>query len=335
MCVDLKKAYDSVPRHALWRVLDKIGVPPTMLQIIKSFHDGMRADVRVGNTSSDSFEVTNGLRQGCTLAPTLFNIYYSVVVSNWRDRCPAAGVNVRFKHGRKLVGDRTAKSRLSLVKVTESQFADDTATYAVSRGVFEHSAREFVCSAKDWGMTVSIEKTKGMVIGRKVAERDVEPIQTESGSIEMVDSFPYLGSIVANDGEVTSELSARIAKAARAFGCLRKPVFQDSNLSLSTVYRAMVLSVLLYGAETWTIKANHVKRLRSFHNRCIRTILGVTRYQQWKERITSKRLAASFGMEEPIEDSLMLHRLRWLGHLGRMDHNRIPKMMLFGELEKN
>ena len=63
-------------------------------------------------------------------------------------------------------------------------------------------------------------------------------------------------------------------------------------------------------------------------------ILGVTRYQQWKERITSKRLAAAFGMEEPIEDSLMLHRLRWLGHLGRMDPDRIPKMMLFGELEK-
>ena len=47
-------------------------------------------------------------------------------------------------------------------------------------------------------MIVSIGKTKGMAIGRTVRERDVEPIQTGSGSIEMVDSFPYLGSIVAN-----------------------------------------------------------------------------------------------------------------------------------------
>ena len=245
---------------------------------------------------------------------------------------------MKYKHGRKLVGDRTSKSRLSLVRVNESQFADDTATYAASRGDFEHSAREFVNSAKDWGMTVSIDKTKGMVVGKNVDDSDVEPIQTESGSIEIVNSFQYLGSIVAKDGEVTSEVSARIAKAARAFGCLKKPVFQDPNLSLSTkrtVYRAMVMSVLFYGAETWTIKANHVKRMRSFHNRCIRTILGVTRYQQWKVRITSKRHAAAFGMEEPIEDSLMLHRLRWLGHLGRMDDDRIPKIMLFGELQKN
>ena len=39
-------------------------------------------------------------------------------------------------------------------------------------------------------------------------------------------------------------------------------------------------------------------------------------------------------MEEPIEDTLVLHRLGWLGHLSRIDHDRIPKIMLFGELEK-
>ena len=43
--VDLKKAYDTVPRSALWCVLEKCGVPPTMLRIIRSFHDGMRASV--------------------------------------------------------------------------------------------------------------------------------------------------------------------------------------------------------------------------------------------------------------------------------------------------
>ena len=83
--VDLKKVYDSISRNALW---EKIGVPSTMLQIIKSFHDGMLVEVRVGASSTDSIEVKNGLRQGCTLAPTLFNIYYSAVVANWRDRCP-------------------------------------------------------------------------------------------------------------------------------------------------------------------------------------------------------------------------------------------------------
>lgn len=39
-------------------------------------------------------------------------------------------------------------------------------------------------------------------------------------------------------------------------------------------------------------------------------------------------------MEEPIEDLLMVHRLRWLGHLGHMGGERLPKKLLFGELEK-
>ena len=64
--VDLKKVYDSIPRSALWRVLEKVGVPPTMLQIIRSFHDGMKAEIRVGSSSTDSIEVKNDLRQGCT-----------------------------------------------------------------------------------------------------------------------------------------------------------------------------------------------------------------------------------------------------------------------------
>ena len=48
--IDLKKAYDFVPRSALWSVLVKCGVPPTMLNIIKSFHEGTKASVRVGGT---------------------------------------------------------------------------------------------------------------------------------------------------------------------------------------------------------------------------------------------------------------------------------------------
>ena len=73
----------------------------------------MHAEVKVGPTATtENFEVRNGLRQGCTLAPTLFNIYFSAMVANWHNECAEAGVSVLYKHGRKLVGDRTAKMRL-------------------------------------------------------------------------------------------------------------------------------------------------------------------------------------------------------------------------------
>ena len=121
-----------------------------MLNIVKSFHGVMHAEVRVGLTVTDRFEIRNSLWQGCTLAPTLFNIYFSAMVADWHNRSSGAGVSVLYKHGRKLVGGCTAKSRLSEMRVTESQFADDVAMYATSGDSFESVAAEFVKVVSEW-----------------------------------------------------------------------------------------------------------------------------------------------------------------------------------------
>ena len=89
------------------------------------------------------------------------------------------------------------------------------------------------------------------------------------------------------DAGITEEVNCRIPKA---FGSLRQPLFQKSNLSLitkRTVYQAAVLSVLLYRAETWTLKLLHARR---FHNWCMRTILGLSRYLQWQDQLTTGNL---------------------------------------------
>ena len=78
MCfVDAQKAYDSVDRELLlWKVLARAGVPSVMIDVIRQFHDGMRARVRMDDGELlEWFEVTQGLRQGCVLSPLLFNIY--------------------------------------------------------------------------------------------------------------------------------------------------------------------------------------------------------------------------------------------------------------------
>ena len=97
-----------------------------MLSIIWSFLDGMQAGVRVGSTVTDNFKVRNGLRQGCTIAPVLFNVYFNA-------REEKLVCLFYINHGRRLVEDRTAKSRLLKVLVTESQFADDLVMYNVAR----------------------------------------------------------------------------------------------------------------------------------------------------------------------------------------------------------
>ena len=104
------------------------------------------------------------------------------------------------------------------------------------------------------------------------------------GTIECVKEFPYLGS--ASD-RIDAEVDKRLPNASKAFGALRRAVFTDTNLSITTkrhVYQACILAVLLYGGECWIQLRKHLKRLNSFHHR---TVLGITNRRQWEERITS------------------------------------------------
>ena len=73
--VDLSKAFDSVDRELLLMVLERCGCPPRFIQFIRSLHGGMRLRVRYEADLSEPFEVSHGVKEGCVLAPVLFNIY--------------------------------------------------------------------------------------------------------------------------------------------------------------------------------------------------------------------------------------------------------------------
>ena len=161
----------------------------------------------------------------------------------------------------------------------------------------------FIRTAAEWDFTVSIEKTMGVVMGRHLQPSDKLPIQLDGGTIELVEDFTYLDSKITEDWEVRKEVETRIGKASMTFGYLQKSIFQNHRLVVRTkreVYRATVLSVLLYEMETLTIKSESERRLSGFHNRCI---MGVRKYQQWREHITSRQLAKAFGMEETMRSS--------------------------------
>lgn len=63
---------------------------------------------------------------------------------------------------------------------------------------------------------MSVSKTKRMIVGRCLSKRDTSPVQVDGGAVEIVDQFTYLGAEICRDGEVTADVTARIAKAARA-----------------------------------------------------------------------------------------------------------------------
>ena len=93
------------------------------------------------------------------------------------------------------------------------------------------------------------------------------------------------------------------------------------------VYRTCVLSTLLYGSESWTLYSREEKRLNTFHMRNLRRILGI----KWSDRITNNEVLQRAGIPS-MYILLRQRRLRWLGHISRMQDGRIPKDLLYGEL---
>ena len=69
--IDLTKAFDTVNREALWVILGKLGCPAKCVKLIQQFHDDMTGEVIVDGEPSERFGITNGVKQGCVLAPVL------------------------------------------------------------------------------------------------------------------------------------------------------------------------------------------------------------------------------------------------------------------------
>ena len=118
--IDLTKAYDSVDRTLLWTVLARFGVQQIMISVIRQFHDGMRACVRLDDkVCSRWFAVEQGLRQGRVLAPLLFNIFLAAVISLASTRFKAdkgimdALVHLRKKRGAGGGGKQLSESQSS------------------------------------------------------------------------------------------------------------------------------------------------------------------------------------------------------------------------------
>ena len=75
--VDLTKAFDTVSRERLWKIMAKFGCPAKFIAMVRQLHDGMLASVQNDGEFSDPFPVTNGVKQGCVLASTVFSMMLS------------------------------------------------------------------------------------------------------------------------------------------------------------------------------------------------------------------------------------------------------------------
>ena len=96
--IDLRKAFDTVHRPTLWKILRKVGCLGKLIKIVRILHDGMKASVLVDGDYTAEFEVRTGVKQGCVIAPTLFSIFLSAVLHLANEKMPA-GIQIRYRFG--------------------------------------------------------------------------------------------------------------------------------------------------------------------------------------------------------------------------------------------
>ena len=212
-------------------------------------------------------------------------------------------------------------------KLSDLDFADDIALICDNHADMQDLTNKVENEAAKVGLQLNGTKCKVMVGGDFVDSTDIQAAGTH---LEVVDDFCYLGSYIAGNGGCEKEVKVRIGKAAANFGKLLD-VWKTKTISLPVkvkLYESLILSTLLYSAELWPITVTAMKKLEAAHHRWQRKLLGVS----WKDKISNNEVRRRTGLQK-IETVIQERRLRWLGHVMRMDRERIPHQELQLELE--
>ena len=87
--IDFKAAFDTVWRNALWKMMRSIGVDNKIVNIIEQLYEETECAVTINGHITDWFTVGVGVRQGCLLSPTLFNIFLEFVMQELESLQPS------------------------------------------------------------------------------------------------------------------------------------------------------------------------------------------------------------------------------------------------------
>ena len=86
--VDLTKAFDTVSHDGLWKILAHLDCPPEFLTILCQLHEGQQGQIKHNGSLLGNFPISNGIKQGCVLAPTLFSIFFSIMLREAQEDLP-------------------------------------------------------------------------------------------------------------------------------------------------------------------------------------------------------------------------------------------------------
>lgn len=291
------------------KVLQAKQIDHNDLRIISNLYYRQRAKVRINEHLSEEIEIRRGVRQGCVLSPLLFNAYSEEIM-------------------KKALEGETAGIKVNGIPINNIRYADDTIIMAENIEDLQRLMNRIVECGQEYGLTMNIKKTKFMRISK--TQRNNENLTINGTSVEQVEQYTYLGTMINSTNDYSKEIKTRIEKARANFNKLRRVLCtRDLKLDLRVrLARCYVFSTLLYGMETWTLNAATIKRLESFELWVYRRMLKIS----WTARVTNTEVMKRINKEMEIIETIKIRKLQYLGHITRGTRYAMLQLIMQGKI---
>ena len=309
----------------------------------------MQACVRLDDGEcSDKFDVGQGLRQRCVLAPLLFNMFFTAVlrVAEKRFLADAAITDNMVQLQRKEEGEKKGNSRTGKVDGRRGKegeevqrlwgmlYADDAGIVSRSSEGLERMMTVIATACSSFGLTVSEAKTEIMFLETKGGGKVFFTINAAGQVCKQTIEFVYLVGAITADRDLSIETTRRLQRAWACFQRYKMEIYDRPGVRLGLKVRllkAEVVETLLYDCMTWSPKKPDYDRLRRVHHSMLLRCLG-WRKRKRDDHTLSYADALAKTAPESIEAIVRKRRILFAGLVARMGEKRLPQRVMFGEL---
>ena len=221
-----------------------MGFPVHVIELLDHLYKNQEAAVKTSCGTSEWFSIERGVRQGCIVSPSLFNIYSENIMREVTENT-SAGITI---------GGR---------KINNLRYADDTKLLCESKEDLMELLTRMQHLSKENGLLLNTRKTKIIVVDKNRTDDHKFILNWEE--LEEVKSFVYLGSLINTEVSCMPEVNRRLCMAISTIENMTIWKNQAICKSLKLrIARATAFAVATYGCESWAYSKKVTKKIEAF-----------------------------------------------------------------------
>ena len=275
--VDLRKAYDTVPRTKLfYTLLNDYSIGGNFLKILQEIYKGNQVFVKLTNGLLHPINTTIGLKQGCVFSPIIFNLFINKICNIFDESCSPVKINN--------------------VNLNSLLWADDLMLVSETPTGLQNAIDKMHSFYQSLDLQINKKKTKVIIFNKRGVKLDKKYLFLIDGvKLEITDQYQYLGLKLRPSGSMNLAVQELCDKASRAWFGISNIIFRNKRMEVDKVFGifdSLVTPVAIYGSPFWlpyTLPKNSFKTEKNLfdswekfeceklNQKCCRMVLSVNK----------------------------------------------------------